>query len=82
MSIPSRAARIIGFNKIQIVGESCLLLMLWCLSTNLYGVMVVPWIRRLFVVLSPRRPGFSPEPVSVGFVVKNVPLRQVFLSVI
>jgi hypothetical protein len=38
----------------------------------------VPWLRRLVAGLSPRRPGFNPESVHVGFVVDKVALRQVF----
>jgi hypothetical protein len=37
----------------------------------------VPWIRRLFTGLSPRRPGFDPGLVPVGFVVEKVAQRQV-----
>jgi hypothetical protein len=77
--MPLRAVRIIEFNKIQFVGGSCFLLKHWCLSTNLFGVTIVPWLKPLFVGLSPRKPGFNPEPVFVGFVVKNVALRGVFL---
>jgi hypothetical protein len=41
-------------------------------------VMAVPWLRRLVVGLSPRRPGFDPGSVHVGFVVDKVALGQVF----
>jgi hypothetical protein len=38
----------------------------------------VPWLRRLVVGLPPRRPGFHPGSVHVGFVVDKVALGQVF----
>jgi hypothetical protein len=38
----------------------------------------VPWLRRLAAGLPPRRPGFDPGPVHVGFVVDKVALGQVF----
>jgi hypothetical protein len=40
--------------------------------------MAVPWLRRLVAGLSPRRPGFDPGSVHVGFVVDKVALGQVF----
>jgi hypothetical protein len=42
----------------------------------------VPWLRRLVTGLSPRRPGFNPGSVHVGFVVDAVALEQVFLQVL
>jgi hypothetical protein len=39
-------------------------------------------LRRLVAGLSPRRPGFTPGTVHVGFVVDNVALRQGFLRVL
>jgi hypothetical protein len=42
----------------------------------------VPWLRRLVAGLSPRRPGFDPGSVHVGFVVDKVALGQVFLQVL
>jgi hypothetical protein len=42
----------------------------------------VPWPRSLVAGLSPRRPGFAPGPINVGFVVDKVALGQVFLRVI
>jgi hypothetical protein len=42
----------------------------------------VPWLRRLVVGLSPRRPGFDPGSVYVGFVVDKVSLGQVFPRVL
>jgi hypothetical protein len=42
----------------------------------------VPWLRRLVAGLSPRRPGFDPGSVNVGFVVDEVALGQVFLLVL
>jgi hypothetical protein len=38
----------------------------------------VPWLRRLAAGLPPRRPGFDPRSVHVGFVVDKVALGQVF----
>jgi hypothetical protein len=42
------------------------------------GSKAVQWLRRLVAGLSPRRPGFDPGPVHVGFVVDKVALGQVF----
>jgi hypothetical protein len=42
----------------------------------------VPWLRRLVAGLSPRRPGFNPGSVNVGFVVDKVALGQVFPRVL
>jgi hypothetical protein len=36
------------------------------------------WLRRLVAGLSPRRPGFAPGSVYVGFVVETVALELVF----
>jgi hypothetical protein len=44
--------------------------------------LAVPWLRRLVTGLSPRRPGFAPGSVHVGFVVDKIALRQVFLRVL
>jgi hypothetical protein len=44
--------------------------------------LAVPWIRWLVAGLSPRRPGFAPRSINVGFVVDKVALRQVFLRVL
>jgi hypothetical protein len=41
----------------------------------------VPWVRRLVAGLSPRRPGFDPDSVHVGFVVDKIALGQVLLQV-
>jgi hypothetical protein len=38
----------------------------------------VPWLRRLTAGLPPRRPGFDPGSVYVGFVVDKVALGRVF----
>jgi hypothetical protein len=38
----------------------------------------VPWLRRLVAGLSPRRPGFDPGSLHVGFMVDKVALGQVF----
>jgi hypothetical protein len=42
----------------------------------------VPWLRRLAAGLPPRRPGFDPGSVHVGFVVDKVALGQVFPRVL
>jgi hypothetical protein len=42
----------------------------------------VAWLRRLLVVLSQRRPVFSPRSIHVGFVMDKVALGQGFLRVI
>jgi hypothetical protein len=42
----------------------------------------VPWLRRLVASVSPRKPGFDPGPVHVGFVVVKVALGQVFPRVL
>jgi hypothetical protein len=42
----------------------------------------VPWFRSLVAGLSPRRPGFAPGSIHVGFVVDKVALGQVFLRVL
>jgi hypothetical protein len=39
----------------------------------------VPWLRSLAAGLSPRRPGFAPGSIHVGFVVDKMALGQVFL---
>jgi hypothetical protein len=41
----------------------------------------MPWLRRLFTGLSPRRSGFTPESVHMGFVVDKVAFGQVILIV-
>jgi hypothetical protein len=40
--------------------------------------VVVPWLRRLVAGLSPRRSGFDPGSVHLGFLVDKVALGQVF----
>jgi hypothetical protein len=45
-------------------------------------ILAVPWLRRLVAGLSPRRPGFDPGSVHVGFVVDKVALGQVFPRVL
>jgi hypothetical protein len=42
----------------------------------------VPWLKRLVAGLSPRRPGFAPGSIHVGFMVDSVALGQVFLRVL
>jgi hypothetical protein len=44
--------------------------------------LAVPWLRRLVACLPPRRPGFDPGLVYVGFVVDKVALGQVFPRVL
>jgi hypothetical protein len=44
--------------------------------------LAVPWLRSLVAGLSPRRPGFAPGSIHVGFVVDKVGLGQVFLRVL
>jgi hypothetical protein len=38
----------------------------------------MPWLRRLVAGVSPRRAGFDPKPVHVGFVVDKVAVEQIF----
>jgi hypothetical protein len=45
-------------------------------------MVAVPCLRSLDSDLSPRRPGFAPGSVHVGFVVDKVALGQVFLRVL
>jgi hypothetical protein len=42
-------------------------------------LLAVPWLRRLVAGLPPRRPGFDPASIHVGFVVDKVALGHVFL---
>jgi hypothetical protein len=51
----------------------------WELPTEQLKLIAVPRLRRLVAYLSPRRPGFFPRSVHVGFVVDKVALGQVFL---
>jgi hypothetical protein len=44
--------------------------------------MAVPWLRRLVAGLSPRRLGFDPGLVPVGFVLDKVALEKVFPRVL
>jgi hypothetical protein len=44
--------------------------------------LVVPWLRRFVAGFSPRRAGFDPGSVHVGFVVDKVTLGQVFPRVL
>jgi hypothetical protein len=44
--------------------------------------LAVPWLRRLAAGLPPRRPGFDPGSVHVGFVVDKLALGQVFPRVL
>jgi hypothetical protein len=43
------------------------------------AILAVPWLRRLVTGLLPRRPGFAPGSVYMGFVVDEVALGQAFL---
>jgi hypothetical protein len=55
----------------------------WCKSRrSKMELRAVPWLRRLVVGLSPRRPGFAPGSIHVGFVVDKLVLGQVFLRVL
>jgi hypothetical protein len=47
-------------------------------ATIKYGTVPVPWLRLLVTGLPPRRPGFDPGSVHVGFVVDKVALGRVF----
>jgi hypothetical protein len=47
-----------------------------------YFSRAVQWLKRLVTGLSPRRPGFAPGSIHVGFVVDTVALRHVFLRVL
>jgi hypothetical protein len=51
---------------------------IWCKKLS----WAVPWLGRLAAGLPPRRPGFDPGSVHVGFVVDKVTLGQVFLRVL
>jgi hypothetical protein len=46
-----------------------------------FTIKAEPWLTRLVAGLLPRRPGFDPGSVHVGFVVDKVALKQVFLRV-
>jgi hypothetical protein len=59
-------------------GDCLILRLLW----NWYGIRAVPWLRSLVAGLSPRRPGFAPGSIRVGFVVDKVALGQVCLRVL
>jgi hypothetical protein len=51
----------------------------WCYNNTQNNTpQAVPWLRRLAAGLPPRRPGFDPGSVHVGFVVDEVALGQVF----
>jgi hypothetical protein len=54
---------------------------IWSIQETFWE-MAVPCLRRLVAGLSPRRPGFDPGSVNVGFVVDKVALGQVFLRVL
>jgi len=43
-----------------------------------FRMLAITWLRELVTLLSPRRPGFVPRPIHVGFVIDKMALRQVF----
>jgi hypothetical protein len=49
---------------------------------NVVALQSYGWLRRLVAGLSPRRAGFTPLSVHVGFVLDIVALGQVFLRVL
>jgi hypothetical protein len=51
-------------------------------GVGLTSALAVPWLRSLVAGLSPRRSGFAPGSINVGFVVDKVALGQVFLRVL
>jgi hypothetical protein len=51
-------------------------------TVSVTETFAVVWLRRLAAGLSPRRPGFAPGPVHVGFVVEKVALRQFVLRIL
>jgi hypothetical protein len=52
-----------------------------CVGQSGTGV-AVPWLRSLVASRLPRRPGFAPGSIHVGFLVDKVALGQVFLLVL
>jgi hypothetical protein len=46
------------------------------LFTNSIFIWALPWLKRLVAGLSPRRPGFAPGSIHVGFVVDKVALGR------
>jgi hypothetical protein len=51
-------------------------------ETILTSILAVPWLRSLVAGLSPRRPGFAPGSIHMGFVVDKVALGQVFIRIL
>jgi hypothetical protein len=51
---------------------------LWSSQATVKVTKAGPWLRRFVASLPPRRPGFDPGLVHVGFVVDKVALGQVF----
>jgi hypothetical protein len=49
---------------------------------NVTILVAVLWLRRIVTGLTPRRPGFDPGSVHVGFVVEIVALGQVYPRVL
>jgi hypothetical protein len=60
--------------KWQNCKHACYTLAIWLLpDCSEYGLRrAVPWFRSLVAGLSPRRPGFAPWSINVGFVVDKV----------
>jgi hypothetical protein len=46
---------------------------------NVSSNLAMPWLRSLVAGFSPRRPGFAPGSIHVGFVVDKVAVGQIFL---
>jgi hypothetical protein len=59
--------------KLHSVRPALYILMQKAVTLNAFR-KAVPWLRRLAAGLPPRRPGFDPGPVHVGFVVDKVAL--------
>jgi hypothetical protein len=53
-----------------------------CGTSYYQDLGAVPWLRRLAAGLSPRRPGFDPGSVHVGFIMDKVALGQVLPRVL
>jgi hypothetical protein len=70
------------FKVLSNLGSLTSQILLYCVSklcsSQLTPWRAVSWLRRLVAGLSPRRPGFYPGSVNVGFVVDKVAQGQVF----
>jgi hypothetical protein len=65
--------------NVRLVYKSATAVSFSLLSSSLKNKLwAVPWLRSLVAGLSPRRPGFAPGSIYVGFVVDKVTLGQVF----